>query len=122
MVLTAPTVLVVDDDAALRTLMARMLATEGYNVVAAADGTEALRIAEELVGQIPLVVTDVTMPVMDGVELARALARLIPAPLVLFVSGYAAPTGHELPGPFLAKPFRSHELAQCVHTLLKAAE
>jgi len=110
------TVLVVDDDTMVRTLAARVLVLEGYRVLMAGNGEEALSIARASVGKLSLVVTDIRMPEMDGTELAAHLARLTPAPPVLFVSGF---TVHgDLPGPFLPKPFAPRALAEQVRAIL----
>jgi CheY-like chemotaxis protein len=106
------TVLVVDDDATLRAILARTLADEGYRVITAADGEEALALAHTLNGQLGLVVTDIRMPVMDGLTLAENLARFRVPPPVLFISGFA--DGHEIPGPYLTKPFLPSALVEAV--------
>jgi CheY-like chemotaxis protein len=106
------TVLVVDDDSGLRGVLARALAEAGYRVLTAADGEEALALAGTLIGQLGLVVTDVRMPVMDGITLAGRLAHLPSPPPVLFISGYA--DGHEIPGPYLTKPFGPAVLLEAV--------
>jgi CheY-like chemotaxis protein len=97
------TVLVVDDDPMLRYLLARTLADEGYPVIAVENGEQALILASSLIGQLALVITDIRMPGMGGLQLARCLANLEVPPPVLFISGFAADA--EVPGPFLAKPF-----------------
>ena len=82
------TILVVDDEPLVRDSLGRMLNRLGYTVMLAADGDEALRVAGGQVDQIALVITDVLMPGMNGLELARELDRLSPGFKVLFVSGY----------------------------------
>src|SRR5262245_55000859 len=81
------TILVVDDNVAVRTLVCRVLSIEGYNVLEAASGREALSIAGNLDAPFDLLLTDVKMPEMDGVELARRLKESAPAHRVLFISG-----------------------------------
>ena len=103
MSVTGQTVLVVEDDPMLRGILAEALASEGHSVLTAWNGEEALAIASTLVGQLALVVTDVLLPVMDGLDLADRLASLSPAPSVLFISGIR--TDRVLPGPVLKKPF-----------------
>jgi CheY-like chemotaxis protein len=105
-------VLVVDDDAGLRAVLARALAEAGYRVLTAADGEEALALAGTLIGQLGLVITDIRMPVMDGLTLAGRLAHLPSPPPVLFITGYA--DGHEIPGPYLTKPFAPSVLLEAV--------
>jgi two-component system cell cycle sensor histidine kinase/response regulator CckA len=97
------TVLLVEDDGMLRSILAEALAQEGFAVLTAADGEQALAIASMLAGQLDLVVTDVLLPVMDGLELAGHVACLKPPPAVLFISGIT--TGRDVPAPVLAKPF-----------------
>ena len=113
------TVLLVDDDASLRELLARILAAEGYSVVTAENGEEALAIAHTLDGQLGLVVTDVRMPVMDGLQLATHLTRLKSAPPVLFISGYST---LQVTGPLLYKPFNAAALLEHVARLLPRVE
>ena len=113
------TVLVVDDEELLRQYVARVMANEGYRVLVAADGLEALALFENGASPIDLVITDVLMPVMDGVELASRLATRAAPPRVLFVTG-----GHglsDLPGPVLWKPFLPDDLRALVRGLLDAA-
>ena len=99
---TTRPILVVEDDALLCQIMARMLAEVGYCVVTAGNGEEALEVLRKQ-GTMPLVITDIRMPKMDGVALSSRLAQLDPPPQVLFVSGYGLPG--PIPGPFLTKPF-----------------
>jgi CheY-like chemotaxis protein len=97
------TVLLVEDDAMLRSILAEALAQEGFAVLTAENGEQALAIASPLGRQLDLVVTDVLLPVMDGLELADHLAGLKPPPAVLFISGIT--THRDVSGPVLAKPF-----------------
>ena len=83
------TVLVVEDEEIVRELVCDILAEQGYNVMCAVDGHEALRIAGEYDGRIHLLITDVIMPHMNGPELAATLAPLRPDMKVLYVSGYS---------------------------------
>jgi two-component system, cell cycle sensor histidine kinase and response regulator CckA len=111
------TVLVVEDQLDVRALMVRALIEQGYRVLEAGDGHEAL----EILGKEPavqLVVTDIVMPRLDGYELARRLAPTrIP---VLFVSGYGD-RYTVLPGPLLEKPFSPVALTEAVERLLDRA-
>ncbi len=109
-------ILVVDDEELLRRYVARVIAEDGYRVFVAGDGFGALALFDLGAPPIDLVVTDVLMPGMDGVELARRLAIRAPAPRVLFVTG-----GHglsDLPGPVLWKPFLADDLRDVVRRLL----
>jgi two-component system cell cycle sensor histidine kinase/response regulator CckA len=81
-------VLIVDDEQPVRTLEARVLQSAGYETVSAADGPEALRIAERQ-GPFDLVLADVVMPGMTGDDMARRLRRLEPDLRVLYVTGYS---------------------------------
>jgi two-component system cell cycle response regulator CpdR len=96
-------VLLVEDDATLRGILAQALADEGYPVLTAESGEEALAVASTLDNQLALVVTDVLLPEMDGLDLAGHLASLGTPPAVLFISGIRE--SRKIPGPVLAKPF-----------------
>lgn len=111
------TVLVVDDEQAVRQHMARVLEGEGHRVLLAEDANKALAWLNRYMPRIHLVVTDVLLPGMTGPELAMRVALLSPPPPVLFVSG-----GHhlgELPGPILWKPFLPTELIAVVSSLIQ---
>jgi two-component system, cell cycle sensor histidine kinase and response regulator CckA len=117
------TVLFVEDEVALRDLMHRVLVKGGYTVLAAADGVEALALAEVHPGPIDLVVTDVIMPRMSGADLAARLRARQPGIRVLYVSGYTADQlraqadlGRE--ATLLAKPFASDGLLRKVREIL----
>jgi two-component system cell cycle sensor histidine kinase/response regulator CckA len=96
-------VLLVEDDAILRDILAQTLIDEGYRVLIAENGEQALALASSLGAQLALVVTDVLLPEMDGVDLAAHLASLETPPPVLFISGIRQ--RREMPGPVLLKPF-----------------
>src|SRR5512140_1879736 len=83
------TVLIVEDDAPIRRVIARELRGLGYDVLEAGDGPEACRRAEEHVGRIDLVICDVMMPGMLGPEVAERLKAVHVEARVLFVSGYS---------------------------------
>ena len=119
------TVLVVEDNATVRDLVAELLEQFGYTVVTAANGDEALSIAAAHEASIDLLVTDVVMPGMSGQELAAALTASRPGLQVLFTSGYTeqaiANHGVLLPGArFLEKPFTSDQLARALSDVLPA--
>ena len=112
----AATILVVDDEPQVRRLATRALEGEGYHVIEATDGLEALGMFTDDAG-IDLLVTDVRMPHTDGIVLAAALRRRFPHVPVLFISGF--PRGTEpAPEPFLAKPFEMQALCDRVRELL----
>jgi CheY-like chemotaxis protein len=113
------TVLVADDTAPVRTLLRRVLETEGYRVNEASDGVEALALFTKIGHDI--VVADIRMPRMDGRELAVELRKRSTVP-ILFVSGYDAYLDIDLPGPVLAKPFMPEQLVASVRRLLPVAK
>ena len=111
-------VLVVDDEDLPRSVTARMLKVAGFPARTAASGDEALRIVKSD-AEVQLVVTDVCMPGMNGLELAKQLRLSHPALPVLFMSG--AISGKLVPalsGPFLQKPFSEADLLKQVRRLL----
>jgi PAS domain S-box-containing protein len=118
-VATRNTVLLAEDDGALRELIAEMLTRTGYRVLAAATPAEAQRTAREFDGSIDLLLTDVVLPGLKGPKLAEALTRLRPEMRVLYMSGYseADPKARQhLPpdAPFLRKPFTTESLLLAV--------
>lgn len=117
------TLLLVEDQPIVRKLMRRLLQSEGYTVLDAPHGQEALRVARNHTGSIDLLVTDVIMPEMSGEQLARELLILRPQLRILFVSGYAdSDIYHEVAGPrrshFLQKPFTPEILGRKVRDIL----
>jgi signal transduction histidine kinase/CheY-like chemotaxis protein len=109
------TVLVVEDEAALREVTRRIFTRNGYRVITAASGPEALDIARGHPGEIHLLVTDVVMPYMLGKEVAEKLQKVKPEIEVLYMSGYARPVlasqGRLDPGVALVeKPFSEADL------------
>ena len=113
------TVLVVEDEEAVRTSIRRLLQREGYNVIEAPDGARALQLLEDASShEVALVLTDLRMPVMDGRQLAAALARRRPSLPIVFMSGFTAQLMDlRLVSPhlaFLAKPFRDSDLLATV--------
>jgi two-component system cell cycle sensor histidine kinase/response regulator CckA len=121
----AETVLVVEDDLAVRRLVQIVLQRRGYRVIAAASATDALERLASPDQRIDLLITDIVMPGMSGVELAKRAADLLPGLKVLFASGYTEDTivhhGMLDPGvPFLQKPFAPNQLAERVRAELDA--
>lgn len=112
------TILLAEDEPALRTLFRLMLEAEGYRVLLAADGVEALTVAEEIAGSIDLLVSDVRMPRKSGPELAKLLRRRRPGVKVLFVTGLACEADLGVADGVLGKPFRAGDLKARVRELL----
>src|SRR6476620_443170 len=110
------TILVVEDEDSVRSLTARMLQSEGYEVLTAADASDALMTLWGTPVHIDLVVSDVRMPGMDGETLARLIAAHESNGKVVFLSGYPRP--HTLPGPLLAKPFQIDDLLGVIRLAL----
>jgi CheY-like chemotaxis protein len=113
------TILLVDDDALLRRLMEQALTQAGHPVATAANGREALTLVSMLGNQIGLVVTDIRMPEMDGLELAHHLARMEAPPPILFITGFPATMASAIPGPILEKPFGPDRLLKFVARILE---
>lgn len=112
-VANGPLVLLAEDDGVLREILVLLLHDAGYQVLAAFDGQAALSLVRDR--KVDLLLTDVDMPRMGGVELARRLTARQPGLPVLFMSGSsAAPEG----GPFIAKPFAMNELEAHLARLL----
>jgi CheY-like chemotaxis protein len=117
------TVLVVEDQPDVRKLTLAMLEDQGYRLLEAANGIEALSLSERYAEPIDLLVTDVVMPGMTGRELARMLLALRPSLKTLYTSGYPANAiAHEGvldPGvAYLPKPFSPAQLAAKVREVL----
>ncbi|XVV14150.1 ATP-binding protein [Actinoplanes sp. CA-131856] len=117
------TLLVVEDEAALRDVAGRILSGAGYQVLKAECGVQALDVASRHSGQIDLLLSDVVMPGMLGKELAERLVRERPDTRVLYMSGYAQPVLHSQgtldPGvALLEKPFTADDLLTAVRKRL----
>jgi CheY-like chemotaxis protein len=117
------TVLLVEDQPEVRALAARILTSQGYRVVLAADGAQACELGARFEGDIHLVVTDLVMPGVDGVEVARRILSARPGARVLLVSGYSPTTLGDRAGlppdvAFLAKPYTPAAFASKVREVL----
>jgi PAS domain S-box-containing protein len=117
------TILVVEDDAEVRKLAAEMLSRQGYTVLEAASGSEALRLWRKHAGTIELLLSDVVMPLMAGPELAATLRAERPDLKVLYMSGYPEEVmgKHGLTASeatFIHKPFTSDALVHAVRLVL----
>ena len=117
------TILVVDDEEAVRRLASRMIIWMGNQALEARHGREALATIEEHNGPIHLVLTDMKMPGMNGGELGRIIEQRWPGKPILYMSGFASEVfrdGLLEPGaPFLAKPFTQDDLAARVRGMLE---
>lgn len=111
------TVLLVDDEAELRQVVARALEDEGFRVLQAENGLDAWRVFEASGRDIQLVITDIVMPGLGGRELADRISGTPDAPPVLFITGYGR-DGLWLPGPVMPKPFQLDALNAEVRRLL----
>jgi CheY-like chemotaxis protein len=121
------TILLVEDESALRDLVAELLASLGYHVIAAGSAREALRLAAGRAGRIDLLLSDVVMPGMSGRELAEALLEQRPETRLLYMSGYTDDAvlrhGVEASGALLLqKPFGGADLARRVREALARPE
>jgi len=111
-----PVILVVEDEAGVRDLIRYILETAGYAVLTAGDGEQALQVSRKFPTTIHLLVSDVLMPKLGGIELCEQILRERPAMKVLLMSGTVEqpPEGVE----FLRKPFQAEILTQLVRRLL----
>jgi PAS domain S-box-containing protein len=115
--------LLVDDEAAVRDILARVLEAQGHAVLVAASAADALQVVAREDGRLRAIITDVRMPGMTGVELVRALARDGREYPVLYLSGQLdkpvtlARDGRH-PQAFLAKPFRNRDLVEALERIL----
>ena len=120
---SARTILLVEDQEAVRHLMREILEMSGYVILEAASGKEALRISNEFPAPIRLMVTDVVMPGMSGTELGQRLRALRPEMRVLYISGYADDALYDgaldAGSAFLQKPVKAADLERVVRQLLE---
>jgi two-component system cell cycle sensor histidine kinase/response regulator CckA len=112
---SAPSILVVDDQATVRRMAHRLLSEWGFRVFEAESGEEALEVMETARSGIQLVIVDVVMPLSDGVEVTREIRKRWPGQRTLYMSAHPAEVlvQHgvtQLDAPFLAKPFTRDEL------------
>jgi CheY-like chemotaxis protein len=119
------TILLVEDDEALREVTRKVLETGGYTVIEAHDSFRATEIAEKHKGKIDILLTDLVMPGMSGIQLARVLAAQDSSLRILYTSGYAGelvPEGFSEDSPFLEKPFSQLALLRGVREVLDGKE
>lgn len=119
----AETILVVEDDEGIQSMISEILQMEGYKVIVAGNGVDAIKTVQALDDPLNLLITDVIMPYMGGVDLARALRGIKKDLKVLFITGYEA--GDIGPGEFdslnasfLPKPFTPPSLLRKVRSIL----
>ena len=120
-------VLIADDEEAMRTLVARALALDGHDTVTVEDGAEALDVLTEENGRFDLLLTDIKMPVMDGIALALAVARDFPNLTILLMTGFAdqrerASGLNAIVHDVVTKPFSIADIRTAVTDALAAAK
>ncbi|MFM5886395.1 MAG: cell cycle two-component system response regulator CpdR [Novosphingobium sp.] len=112
-------ILLAEDEEAMRTYLARALQNAGYEVIAVDRGTAALPLLE--MGDFDLLLSDIVMPEMDGIELAQRCAEISPKTKVMFITGFAAVTlkaSREAPqAKVLSKPFHLRDLVMEVERI-----
>ena len=124
MTATTGVIVVVDDEQAVRALMVALLQSDGYTVLEAVDGEDALRIMQKHHEPVDLLISDVNMPEMDGFELVAFLRSAYPSLRALFVSGQGTQwlldnRDRMTKGThFLAKPFTADVLRQRVREII----
>ena len=112
------TILLVEDEPAVRQLFSQALSRSGYKVYEARNGQEAIKVFDQHGDGIDLLLTDMRMPFMGGGELARQLRTRRRTLKLLCISGYAGGSELEFSGDFLAKPFSRDELLAKVREIL----
>jgi two-component system cell cycle sensor histidine kinase/response regulator CckA len=116
-------VLVVDDEPTGRRLARRVLLEDGFEVIEAADGAEALDLVEGSADPLRVVVSDIVMPKLNGVQLLQRLSITHPELPVILMSGYAGPElaerGIQAPCSLLVKPFKPEELVAEVRRCIR---
>ncbi len=118
------TVLLAEDQPSIRTVLREFLESEGYRVLEAQNGNEALEIAKHYTGSIDVLVTDVIMPQLRGIELAKRLTEIYPGLCVILMSGYSEDALvenrllSERNMTLIQKPFDPEELAQKIRESL----
>jgi CheY-like chemotaxis protein len=120
-----PKVLIADDEDSMRQLVARAIAMDGHEIVTAQDGAEALEILTREDGAFDLLLTDIQMPVMDGIALALSVARDFPELTILLMTGFAdqrerASNLNALVHDVVTKPFSVADIRTAVADALAA--
>ena len=120
---TPATILLVDDDEAVRHFAGNVLSKQGFRIIEAADGSEALEAAADGATQVDLLLTDVIMPKINGLVLAQRLLQQRPGTCVVYMSGYVEQTMLPPRPPessWLQKPFSAETLTAIVRQALAA--
>jgi CheY-like chemotaxis protein len=120
-----PKILIADDEDSMRQLVARAIAMDGHEIVTAQDGAEALEILTRAGGGFDLLLTDIQMPVMDGIALALSVARDFPDLTILLMTGFAdqrerASNLNALVHDVVTKPFSVADIRTAVADALAA--
>lgn len=120
-------VLIADDEDSMRSLVARAIAMDGHEIVTAQDGAEALDILTDNAGAFDLLLTDIKMPIMDGIALALSAARDFPALTILLMTGFAdqrerASGLNAIVHDVVTKPFSVTEIRTAVAGALAARQ
>ena len=120
-----PKILIADDEDSMRQLVARAIAMDGHEIVTAQDGAEALEILTREDGAFDLLLTDIQMPVMDGIALALSAARDFPGLTILLMTGFAdqrerASNLNALVHDVVTKPFSVADIRTAVADALAA--
>lgn len=120
-----PKILIADDEDSMRQLVARAIAMDGHEIVTAQDGAEALEILTREDGAFDLLLTDIQMPVMDGIALALSAARDFPSLTILLMTGFAdqrerASNLNALVHDVVTKPFSVADIRTAVADALAA--
>jgi two-component system cell cycle response regulator CpdR len=120
-------ILVVDDEEAVRALIARGLSLDGHHVIMAGDGAEGMDVLTQYKGAFDLVLSDIRMPLMDGIAMALAAKRDYPGLSILLMTGYAeqrerAKSLEDIVVDVMTKPFGLAELRGTVGRVLKNAD
>jgi two-component system, cell cycle sensor histidine kinase and response regulator CckA len=124
----AETILLADDEASVRTYIRNILRQEGFQILEAVDGVDALQKVERHQSPVDLLVTDIRMPRMDGVALARSVNEKFPATPILYISGFPLDLDEERTlhsatiCAFLAKPFSRQTLVEAVRKCLARSQ
>jgi len=120
------TILLVEDETALRSVTAEYLRGKGYQVLGVANGAAAVEICKSHGGPIDLLITDMVMPGSTGLAVAKEVTTMRPSVCTIFMSGYTDRTPHpHTLGPnasFLQKPFHLNELARIIHAMLNSTQ